>query len=242
MSLEKSQKIIWKLQSYPKDYLKFSVILMVGFLFPIYILTHLLILNLIFAFSIEIIYGILLYNLWMIMLTILFVPLSASLLSKIHFSIKFTETDLYIRSELLMRPKNYSLSTLSRIEIILGHRYCYIRKLTSGLQMLFKLITINGETKKTYLFAKEFSMKFKKNMPPPAQIKQKLISLRDNFENYFRNLKPLFPNIISIKDGDFPLSSWQWGMGISKRSFSFLIFWFVYLLIFSLFLFLIYDI
>ena len=210
MNIKKFIKIIFNFQIYSKDSLKFSVVLIVGFLSPIYFLTNFLIFSIIFTFSIEIVYGILLYLIWMIIISILFLPLSASLLTKFHFSIKFTETDLYIKSELLKRTKNYSLSTLSQIEIILGHKYCHIRGLTSGLKMLYKLITINGESKKTFLFEKEFRMKYRKDMPPLAQIKQKLISLRDDFENYFRNLKILFPNIISLKDEDFPLSSWQW--------------------------------
>ena len=240
MSPKKSQKIIWKLKSYPKDYLKGSIVFMVLFLFPMYWLTHFLIFSIIFAFSIELLYGILLYTIWMITITILFVPLSASFLNKIHFSIKFTETNLYVKPELLIRTKKYSLSTLSQIEIILGHRYYFFRKQTSGLEMLVKLITENGETVKTFLFAKEFRMKLKKIIPPPAQIKQKLISLRDDFEIYFRNLKTIFPNIISLKEEDFPLSFWEWRS--SKRKFSFLIFWFVYILFAGLFLFLIYDI
>ncbi len=242
MSLKKSQKIVWEIRNYPKDYLKTSLVFMVLFLIPIYFLTHFLSLTIIFAFSIEIIYGILLYNIWMIIITILFVPLSGSILNQSHFSIKFTEKDLYITPELLMRPKNYSLSTLSRVEIILGHRYFYNRKLTSGLQMLIKLITLNGETKKTYLFAKEFSMKWKKNMRSSAQIKQQLISLRDGFESNFRNLKTFFPNIVSLKDEDFHIPYWQAGMAGSKRGIFFIIFWFTYLVFCGLLLFLINEI
>ncbi len=140
-----------------------------------------------------------------------------------------------------MRTKNYNLSTLSRIEVILGNRYCSNHRQTSGLEMLFKLITLNGETKKIYLLEKEFRIK-QENTPTSAQIKQQLISLRDDFENNFRNLKILFPNIISLKEENFPISYWQMGMGGTKRVFFFYSFWFAYFLFCSLFLFLIYDI
>lgn len=234
MSLKKSQKIIWQLKSYPKCYLKLVLFIMVGLLFPIYLFTHILIISIIFAFSMEIIYGILLYSIWMLLITILLVPLSASLYSIFLFTIKFTESDLYIKPELLVRTKTYKLSTLSRIEIILGHRYFFNRSRISGLRILFKLINLNGEIKKTYLFAKEFRKK-KENMPSSASIKLQLISLRDDFENYFKNLKNLFPNIISLKDEDFPLSNFQIKMEISKRNLFFLSFWVIYLLLCSLF-------
>lgn len=233
MNNRKSQKIIWQLKSYPREYLKLTLFLMVSLLFPIYLLSHILIISIIFAFSMEKIYGILLYTIWMLIITILFLPLSASLNSIFHFTIKFTESDLYIKPELLVRTKTYKLSTLSQIEIILGDRYIFNRSRVSGLKILFKLITLNGKIKKKYLFAKEFRMK-KKNMPSSAQIKLQLISLRDDFESNFKNLKILFPNIISLKDEVFPPSYSQLRMDISKRNVLFFSFWVIYLLLCSL--------
>jgi len=233
MSLKKSQKTIWQIQSYPRNYLKLTLFLMVGLLFPIYLLSHILIISIIFAFSMEIIYGILLYTIWMLIITILFLPLSASLYGTFHFTIKLTESDLYIKPELLVRAKIYKFSTLSQIEIILGHRYFFTRRRISGLKILVKIITLDGEIKEKYLFAREFNMKRKK-MLSLAQIRLRLTSLRDDFENCFRNLKTLFPNMISLKDEDFPLTFWQMGAGFSKRNALFFSFWVVYVLLCSL--------
>lgn len=233
MSLKKSQEIIWQIQSYPRNYIKLTLFLMVGLLFPIYILSHILIVSIIFALSIEIIYGILLYTIWMFIITIIFLPLSASLYRIFHFTIKFTESDLYVKPELLVGTKIYKLSTLSQIDIILGHRYFFNRSRVSGLKILMKIITLNGENKKKYLFAREFNMK-QKNTQSSAQIKLHLTLLREDFENHFRNLKILFPNKISIKDEDFPLSYWQMGTGFSKRNVLFFGFWVTYLLLCSM--------
>ena len=169
----------------------------------------------------------------MLIITMLFLPLSASLYGIFHFTIKLTESDLYIKPELLVRTKIYKLSTLSQIEIILGHRYFSNRSRVSSLNILLKIITLNGEIKKKYLFARDFNMKRKK-MLSSAQIKLHLTSLREDFENCFRNLKTLFPNIIFLKDEDFPLTFWQMGAGFSKRNALFFSFWVVYVLLCSL--------
>ena len=232
MSLKKSQEIIWQLQSYPRNYIKLTLFLMVGLLFPIYLLSHILIISIILAFSIEIIIRILLYVIWMFIITVIFLPLSASLYSIFHFTIKFTESDLFVKPELLVGTKSYKLSTLSQIEIISGYRYFFDRRRISGLKILMKIITLNGEIKKKYLFAREFNMK-RKNMHSSEQIKSHLTLLREDFENHFRNLKILFPNKISLMDEDFSLSYWQMGAGFSRRNVLFFSFWVTYLLLCS---------
>lgn len=234
MNINKFKKTIWQFKNYPKDALFLSIFLMCSSLFILYLMTYITISIIIQIFSIGMFIGILIIIVWIIIITIVFAPLSVSIFNKNLYDIKFSSTDLYVKRGLLVRTKRYTLSTLSRIEIILGNRYIEYYSRNSNIKMLFKLTNLNDEKKKTYFFQKHFGFK-QKNMSDSGQAEFMLTSLMENFENHIKSLKNLFPNLTDIKNEEIHVSPFSGDITSNAKCFIWITIYIVIIILIILF-------